>query len=61
MTEKLSQLESSKEKIENELYDLKSKVLSLENKNSNLTKDNEELQKIIDDYKGQKSLLLSSI
>jgi len=61
LTEKLSQLESSKEKIENELYDLKSKVLSLENKNSNLTKDNEELQKIIDDYKGQKSLLLSSI
>ena len=61
LIEKLSQLESSKDNIENELYDLKSKFLSLDNKNANLARENEELQKIIDDYKDQKSFLLSNI
>ncbi len=60
LTEKLAEMETSKENTEIELYELKSKVLTLENKISNLTKENEELQKTIDE-KGQQSFLLSSI
>ena len=60
LMEKLTEMETSKENTEIELIELKSKVLSLENKISNLTKDNEELQKAVDE-KGQQSFLLSSI
>lgn len=61
LLEKISQLETTKENIENELYELKSKKLSLENKISNLTKENEELQKTLDEQKEEKSFLLSNI
>ena len=63
LSEKLSQIEENKEILENELYDYKSKVLSLENKNSNLVKENEDLQKVVEGNKNKSrpSFLLSAI
>ena len=61
LIEKITKIEKSQEDMDKNFYELKSKVLTLQNKNSNLKKENDDLQKIVDEYENKNGVYLSNL
>ena len=61
LIEKITQLEKSQDDMDKNFYELKSKVLNLENMNFNLKKENESLQNLVNENQNKNGVLLNNL